>query len=379
MIGVPSHILRFLVVALIVAAVKSANAELSGKDIVALPANERLEAVRAAIRQRAEQLSNLDIEVLVEERAVKFRDGQVSERRPFGLSQVFHLLRLNDSYKETCRQSNLHKGTADWIWETHYDAPSGTARGYTTIDDSEQSFARVSYQQETARRFNKHAYYLAGRINDDFCSHLETILVTPWTVSIEDALGSNGEVIVRMYPNPVPHGNSEQDIRIWLQPERGFSIRRYREEVRTLPSQEILLFEEGTVDKETEIDGVWLPFEITNLVGHLKKGTGGETIVTVKSASVGTVKPEDLEVVFPVGAEVTDNIQQKAYIKGEEEVTTVGFAGQKTYTSPRALLREAEAARPPGRPWYFWANLALVAALGIGLVVIRRRMKVAAG
>jgi hypothetical protein len=346
----------------------------SSTQILRMAPKDRILLVRAALEHRSQTLQNIDISSSTVHTTVKLNGEEIVSKGQKLFQQEYRLMRVDNSYKVTCTETDLDVQRPSRSWESSYDEDNGVNRSFAKIA-SKLSFGVIDYKHAQATGLNLIAFYLDGQVNDERKSYVATVLGTKHELLIDTSKHDVNDISVGVL---FPPGNGEDNsLKLHLRPSHGFSVVAYERENSFTENGvgKLRGFEYGKVVEESQVNGVWLPVRVNHLTANMSTGLSTEAAVTVTSVRLNALTEKDLQVTFPVGTEVDDRIQQKAFLVGQESISTVVYAGQDTYSSPRTLARLADETASARRPWYFWVNVTVVTVMGVILLYLWRRQK----
>lgn len=349
---------------------RSTAAAPSASAVLSLPAEQRVEVVKAALRQRKQQLFNVEFSNTVEVRNFQLNGEEKGAEGKMHTKSEYRFLRKGNSVRFECIDTSFidHPGGEEmYRWQSGINEKSGEFRVFQ-INAKWSTHAEISYDKGFAARFNYLAYFLSGEIANDVRAHIENVFYDYFNIAVEPAPDDKSSLMLVMVPK-----NDPILIRLILQPEHGYSV-KYFERTHSQEKNGKLkkLFDEWEkLLEEKEIDGVWFPMKVRREAKLYGKNGAIFDMVTT-SVKIGAVTDEDLKVVFPPGSEVTDRINKIAYVEGKREDSLVNYAGKTLYKPPIAILKEKEKQRAENRrPWYIWVNVGAIAACA-GLLLFRR-------
>lgn len=255
------------------------------------------------------------------------------------------------------RGKNLVKGvnyanTGEVVSEFSASWDGITQRAFTQWHDNKQAPLQGSVKDAEAQAQRDLAYNnllgfrtLSSSMTlpewvEDAAKHGATIA----TAVAED--GGKSLIALKITVPPV------QERTYWLDPSRDFMPVKYK------------YWDGGnselqTVTESEQIDGVWVPMKVVRRTGSTAvPGKETEMVYQVKKFSIGTVEDADLEVKFPPGTEVVDNIAKVAYRvndQGPPEMIPLvdPQTGQVIDPRPRSMneaLEEASHTNPDDTP-----------------------------
>jgi hypothetical protein len=255
-------------------------------------------------------------------------------------------------------------------WQSSHIEELGVYRGFTRYPDG-KAFARIGYKGGHAEQFNYLVFFLHGQVSEIHKAYLDQILADESSISVEPSNDPQALAIVLLPKRP---DNTVAFVeKVELQPNRGFSIKSYHADLARIINGKMTPLTRMRVDVVDErlVDGVWFPMRIDHRVLKPESQNGTKSLVAVQSVKIGAVRETDLNITFPEGAEVNDQIEQKAYVEGRREDSLVDYAGKTMYKPPSAVLKEKMRAEGPSRTWYFWLNVCVIVVTA-GVLILRR-------
>lgn len=116
----------------------------------------------------------------------------------------------------------------------------------------------------------------------------------------------------------------------WLDPDHGFMIIRRHYQVGDAETRNQSTI---SVVSSVQVSGVWVPKKAILVTGSSNYPEDTEITYDVDKFTIGTVKPEDVALVFPPGGRVVDAIQHIAYfIRPDGTYRLLALADSRTHT-----------------------------------------------
>jgi hypothetical protein len=290
---------------------------MSVDDFGALTAVDQRLLLAAAFERRLEHAKNLFYESTTRIRNHEYRDGAVGKAVEPGRSDRFRHWTLGRSYRmEYDRFEEWSDGEPGLFASSHFNASDGTVRGVARIPNRNRVYGRIGVDRDPPTEANRFDYWLDGEHNG-MAEYLFRYLVDhreEYTVEVPfevDKIRLTVPWQPRSSNKPLGTREFVLDPLKGFLPVRGFA--RREEKLRT----GIVRWrtEEFIVEESRLVGDVWMPSKLKELIGG---SVLGPNVVNVYNTEIhrieaGTVKPEDLEIHFPVGTEVIDAIKGLHY------------------------------------------------------------------
>ncbi len=343
------------------------------------PADQKA-VVKGAFERRLLLARNIEYEALCIGQIHRFKDGKLGE--PFFRlnGRSYRQWRLGDSWRIDSEKGGYDVSQPDEFGKCSFDAGTGMRRSTLNYKEVPRLFGRIDVTPSVDLYENRYAYWLDGKRDGQSLGDYLIRDAVDWFGSsgVEAPVGRN-LALLKVPWKPIwskePVGTRQFD----LDPAKGFLPIRgtaYREQ-KAPGGRSLWRYEEFLVRESAIVGDVWMPTRLREIIRTSSTAPDQACVweTAVRSIEAGTVTPQDLEVPFPEGTEVTDAIQGVFYV--------VGPGGRKL--KQQALMRSVpprSAAAPPASsgtrgPWRRWiivlGNLGLVAVVGSIIVARSRR------
>lgn len=340
-------------------------------DVLALPSNQQGVVVVDGLKQRAESLHNVVVDVHVDRDNVRIRDGKIVEtvqsidRVDQTIRRIGDSQRFDRTYFQGDATAPLYES------KSGYNATSGVSRMWATHSQMKKPSARIATQIDPVTRENWYGFFLSGRIDEFRVSFLQHLLDNADKIVV--ASDAQDATLLVLTVDQVEKDGGHFVRKYWVCPEKGYPIVRMEHRWQRRERDGSLAFDERdwTVDDMREVKGVWMPTKI-HLVGRSQHVTDVATVydIEVRDIKIGELTEADLFVDFPPGTEVNDMINQKLYEVGKEDKV-------RTYAEGEMIPVESAPPESPVRyRWLIVGNVIAVVAVGLALLVrrfVRRR------
>ncbi|MEQ9586635.1 MAG: hypothetical protein RJS97_01480 [Parvibaculaceae bacterium] len=338
------------------------------------PADQR-ELLAAAFEHRLQKTANLSYESSVFVRVQNRTNGKLGKVIWPGGRTDFQRHRLGESYRVDTKQfgEDLEAKSKPPLIQSGFNADEGVSR-VRVQQPSGKITARIDTKQDIVIVHDRYSYWLTGADVPD-SEFLFTYLLKnkdDWTLTTE-----NEPSLVKLsVPWKPLHSRNRAvgDKHVWLDPARGYMP--VRGEARW--ENDGWRSEEFSVDEAQQIDGLWLPTTITEIIGSSSFGKTMPNAVnvietTTQNIKMGAVTEADVRVVFPKGTEVVDAIEGVAYTIGESDVRL----GVEPLFVGAGFVNEPEAPESTSFPWLIVINTTVVMLVIVFWLKARRKRTLA--
>ncbi|NLE36860.1 MAG: hypothetical protein GX621_02420 [Pirellulaceae bacterium] len=293
--------------------------KLTAREFARLSEKQQKVALLDGIRENRRKYANISLKTTSSVRKVDVNPttkemGEVLD--DYG-SRVFELQRIGGSYR--LELNRYDPGVADPTVRAtcHYDAESGVNRGIgmeRLANGKEQEHGLISTEHEGSSQQCRYASYLGGVgflgfPENDFLGFL---LQHENSLQIRGVDQRSGQLEVSFtYVSKVFPGTTGSCV-MWFEPEKNWMlVKRIWERVK--PTSPVASSYERFEVKESKVfDGVWMPTRFTEVTMASREGVptpmGNLWNTTAEDIKIGSVKKEDIEVVFSPGTLVRDQI-----------------------------------------------------------------------
>ncbi|MCP4675114.1 MAG: hypothetical protein GY854_06335 [Deltaproteobacteria bacterium] len=365
------------IAALLVAVALNPNAlaQMTAQEFDALPAEDKRTVLVSALQKRDEAVRNVRATSVTRTYIVTFQDG-VAGSPTEGKDNGRHECELR-------RDGGTYWANVKWFRADDTDTPtlqakmsrdpeSGTTRSIARHGMATGVYGAISPREDKMLQCAQFLYWFNMTFDHEFDFPLKFMLNHKDAI-VFDGLTEDGTQVKLSLVVKSTCGTKTYARTMHVDPQRGFMptwIHRRRER-RAAPHLDVTFSEfDLTVEEMEEIDGVWFPVRITDIGTCTPSVEKGEACVFETEASdieLGSVKPADMEIVFPDDMKVRNLITGKWTLAGAE-------------IDPNAPTKPPETIAPlepieqsTGRPRIVWLIGIVVACVGIILFVLSKR------
>jgi hypothetical protein len=355
----------------------SAFAQMTAQEFDALPIEDKRTVLVSALQKRDEAVRNVRATSVTHTYVVTFRDGVVGspvERGDIGRHEC-----------ELRRDGGTYWADVKWFRADDTDTPTlqaklsrdpeaGTTRSIARHGMVTGVYGAISPREDKMLQCAQFLYWFNMTFDYEYDFPIKFMLNHKNAI-VFDGLTEDGTQVKLSLVVKAPRGTKKYTRAMHVDPQRGFMptwIHRRRER-RAAPHLDVTFAESDlTVEEMKEIDGVWFPVRIRDVATSTPSVEQGQATVLETVASnieLGSVKPADMEIVFPDDMKVHDLITGKWTLAGAE-------------IDPNAPTKPAEPTAPlepieqsTARPRIVWLIGIVVACAGLVLLVVSMRYR----
>jgi hypothetical protein len=303
-----------------------ADLSLSTADFYALSEKKQHGFFLAALKDRVRQMQNVAVAVQLLYCRAEYADRTIGKTLEMFGKDEYEFLKVGDSYKFVYRQylkDGATGGSVSRLFESRsaYDAESGVSRMLVDHRDMATLTARIDRRHVPLVKKNWYGFFLSGNVGQFRRSYISYILDYPHALSFERDAEAKSYIVAKT--DIVMDDGRREVRRFWFDPAKDFLMTKVEDhwEVPAEDGKVVFVHRDVFVRESREVSGTWMPVSIVWANRSEKTPHGEASIYDVKVSSIkfGSVKPTDLEVVFPKGTEVNDMVRQVRYVAGREE------------------------------------------------------------
>lgn len=265
---------------------------------------ERIRYVKELLRTRDALLSNISYHVVETHRNVH-SDGSRPDELPGSSYTVKRLWRTHWMELDQSATHSGFKSTMNWDGKQ--------ARALTRFDGKRQASGVITDQENANFRDRAYNQILGFRVLEDGAAMTvaEWVAQYPKQATKVEAVIEHRDALsllkVRVY-------NEYRQKTFWFDVNRGLTMVRteylYQPKTKTFYNKEF-----SEVLEAKEIDGIVVPTKVLRRAGSsVDTSKETEIVYLVTEVSIGSVKPADIEVAFPVNTRVIDDIKKVSYV-----------------------------------------------------------------
>ena len=354
----------------------SYGADFTLTDLNALSRDEQIVAIRAALESRMQLVNNVEVSSTTTVRMYQYDEGSGELGTPVndGAHYRFNLKRLGESYLIDAKLTEgLVKQEERIASLSNYDEDIGESRILGQHAGIEKKMARIDEVRDDTLILNPAAYYLLGGDGREPKRFVDSLLAesSHWTIGL---IANAESMVVISFPFQDPaflkdgFTGSRSVAFNW---DKGMVPVRESIEWRSSHGGKDVWFSASTVLSELELIGdVWWPRKIRTLTRGTALGDGKcvEKLTELGPPRIGTIKKDDLQIVFPAGTFVTDAVRGHSYTVGENGAPK---EAPQPFHVP-AELNNVSGDAPTRSGVWIWLNLIGIAAI-VTLIVAKRR------
>ncbi|MCP4675116.1 MAG: hypothetical protein GY854_06345 [Deltaproteobacteria bacterium] len=365
------------IAALLVAVALNPNAlaQMTAQEFDALPTEDKRTVLVSALQKRDEAVRNVRATSVTRTYIVAFRDGVVGnpiEGRDLGRDEC-----------ELRRDGGTYWANVKWIRPEDTKTPilqaklsrdpeAGTTRSIARHGIASGAYGAISPREDKMLQSAEFLYWFDMTFDNEDRFPIKFMLNHKDAI-VFDGLTEDGTQVKLSLVVKSPCGTKTYTRAMRVDPQKGFMptwIHRRRER-RAAPYLDATFSEfDLTVEELKEIDGVWFPVRFRTVGSCTPSVKKGEACVFETEASeidLGSVKPADMEIVFPDDMKVHDLFTGKWTLAGAE-------------IDPNAPTKPAEPIAPlepievsTGQSRIVWLIGIVVACVGAILLVVSMR------
>lgn len=323
-----------------------------------LPKEDQIAVLRAALEARLKSLGNLHYEALTTITVSQYHNGMVGDPvKKLNGKKIARWIDC-DSYRVKVSRGRVDVSTPELVFESAWDSGKKVATSLTHRVETDQWHGRISAEQDLSAQDDRYAFWLDGVHNNhgDFITRYLLQRFGEATFTFDRVQGLIGVTL----PWYTPYAEKPAGEKlVWLDPGKGFmpiaGVSQW--DLTEGTGVEFWRHEKFFVRESKCVEDVWMPTHVYEVIGSSSFDDAGlvNTHDTrVLSVSRGTVAPEDLEVRFPEGTKVVDELRMETYLVGskgdkrdvgpvyavapEFSETTSGFSRRSIFRSDTKFL-----------------------------------------
>jgi hypothetical protein len=230
---------------------------------------------------------------------------------------VFELRRIDDSYRLVMALYRPNNPVPTNLTVDHYNAESGVNRGIGIqhlANGKDQEYGLISKEHTRVSATCAYKGYLGGlwmtgyQPND----YYGVLLANKSNLQVRGIDSKSGLVKADFTCMPEKNLKRTGSYKVWLDLEKDWMMIRREADVKDPTDSSFKDYQHVEMNESKLFDGVWMPTRITEVNWLSEKGlatpVGNLWETTAEDIKFGKVKKEDLEVIFPPGAKVRDDI-----------------------------------------------------------------------
>jgi hypothetical protein len=367
-----------LVIVLLLATMASTSAafaQMTAREFDALPIEDKRTVLVSALEKRDEAVRNVRASSVTHTYNVTLREGVVGgpiEGRDFGRHEC-ELRRDDGTYWATVKWFQADDTDTPTLQvEASRDPESGTTRSIARHGMVSGVYGAISPREDKMLQCARFLYWFSLTFDDEYDFPIKFMLKHKDAI-VFDGLTEDGTQVKLSLVVKSARGTKTYARAMLVDPQKGFMptwIHR-RKERRAAPHVDVTFSEADlTVEEMKEIDGVWFPARVRTVVTSTPSVKRGEATVYETEATdieLGSVKPADMEIVFPDNMKVRDFNTGKWTLAGAE----IDPNAPTKPAEPIAPLEPIEQAT--ARPRIVWLIGIVVACAGVILFVVSKR------
>ena len=243
-------------------------------------------------------------------------------------THVYELRRIGSSYRIE-ENVSYPKPRKSQRHIEHHDAESGVNQFFETqrlADGKDQNLVRISKDRPGVGTLCAYGSYLGGL---DFLEFPENDIFKFLLEHQSDLRIRGIDQQSRLVEASLTYTDepAEKTVSwsVWLDLGKDWMLRRMGREEKFRESARAgeETYESFEVSESEQFDGVWLPTKVREITWSSRLSFGNLRETTAENIKIGSVKKEDLEIVFPAGTVVSDEITGDRWTVGLEEKTPV--------------------------------------------------------
>ena len=246
-------------------------------------------------------------------------------------THVYELRRIGSSYR--IEESVSYPGPREPQWHIErHDAESGVNQFFETqrvAGGKDQNLATISKERSGVGTLCAYASYLGGL---DFLGFPENDIFKFLLEHQTDLRVRGIDQQSRLVEVSLTYTDERADKTVswtaWLDLGKDWMLRRLGREEKYRRSARAgeETYQSFEVSESEQFDGVWLPTKVREITWSSRYSFGNLRETTAENIKIGSVKKDDLEIVFPAGTVVSDEITGDRW--------TVGL-GEKAKSEPK--------------------------------------------
>ncbi len=359
----------------LVALTSPALAQMTAQEFDALPTADKRTVLVSALQKRDEAVRNVRAMSVTHTYVVTFRDGVAGspvERGDIGRHEC-----------ELRRDGGTYWANVKWFRADDTDTPTlqaklsrdpeaGTTRSIARHGMVDGVYGAISPREDKMLQCAQFLYWFNMTFDYEYDFPLKFMLNHKDAIVFDGLTDDGMQVKLSLFVKSTC-GTKTYTRAMHVDPQRGFMptwIHRRRER-QAAPHLETTFAESNlTVEEMKEIAGVWFPIRIRDVATSTPSVEQGQATVLETVASnieLGSVKPGDMEIVFPDDMKVRNLITGKWTLAGAE----IDPNAPTKPVAPIAPLEPIE--QSTGRSPILWLIGIVVACVGVILFVVSKR------
>ena len=228
---------------------------------------------------------------------------------------VYELRRIDDSYRLVMARYRPNNPVPTTLCVNHYNAESGVNRGIGIqhlANGKDQEYGLISKEHTRVSAECAYVGYLGGLWMSGYQpnDYYGVLLANKISLQVRGLDPQNG--LVEADFTCIRENKRTGSYRVWLDLDKDWMMTRREADMKDPADSNYKDYQHVEVNESKLFGGVWMPTRITEVNWLSRKGletpVGNLWETTAEDIKFGQVKKEDLEVVFPPGALVRDDI-----------------------------------------------------------------------
>jgi hypothetical protein len=351
------------------------------KDFRTLTNTEQVEYLKATLQKFRNQVKNISAKVSLRSRNVQYDRAQnkLGEKVIFDFGKrVYDFRRIGESFRLAVEpHPAVREPGTDYPSTTeHYDAEAGRNRNLTIVESLKSKTGTISTNHTRAVGGCFFPAYIGGAFKPTFWDDAGGWFLTGSAkckvVNIDEA---SGVAIVDVpFPKPRPDQEGQCLVSFDFNKQGLLVARELTRVVKPRTKNERSIFERLEITESISVNSVWVPSKM-KVIAWSSVAPTQATVHDIEIADIklGTVKSSDLEVTFPPGTEVNDELTGTHFAigpDGEEKPSSIFWA-----KSDRSAVPVQDQQSSTSYSVVTWVLGAITAILLIGVILKRKKAK----